>query len=150
MKLFKITESNKFYNLGERIETALRYIENINLSNLENGKYVIDGDDIFAVVQDYQTKAQSEAKWEVHKKYIDIQIVIKGREQMGWGLVENFSPITEYDKEKDILFLEGEGTFSELKEDYLAIISPEYAHMPSISVGEKPEYVKKVVVKVKA
>ncbi len=88
MIIVKINEAEELYDLDERMETALKYIENTDLNALENGRYEIDGDNIYAIVQDYQTKSQSEGKWEAHKKYIDIQCVIKGKEKIGWGLLE--------------------------------------------------------------
>jgi len=146
LKINKIKETSK---LSENIEKALEYIKKTDFNTLENGKYEISGKDIFAIVQDYHTKNQSEGKWEAHKKYIDIQYVIKGEEKIGWGLISDFTQITEYDSEKDIYFLNGEGVFESIKEGELAVIFPEHAHMPSLSVSNISQYVKKVVIKVK-
>lgn len=147
MKIANIKNAHLYYGINKRIKVALNYIENTDLVNLENGKYEIDGKNVFAIVQDYQTKFASDAKWEAHKEYTDIQYIIKGREQIGWGPVEDFSPITPYDNEKDIIFLSGEGDFAELGEKDFAIITPEYAHMPGISINNS-ESVKKLVIKV--
>jgi len=149
MVIDKIENALFYYGLSERIEKALKYIENSDLLNLENGKYQIEGDDIYAIVQDYETKPQSQGKWEAHKKYIDIQYIIKGRERIGWGMISDFSEITTYNEDKDIFFLEGNGEFTEIKEGFFIILTPQDVHMPSISVGKNQEYVKKAVIKVK-
>ncbi len=149
MIIAEIKDANLHYGLNENIEKAFRYIETTDLLNLANGRYEINGDDVFAVVQDYQTKPYTEGNWEAHKKYVDIQYIITGREKIGCGTVGNFSAVTDYDSEKDIFFLKGDGDFSLLNEGYFAIITPEFAHMPSISAGKSSEYVKKLVVKVK-
>lgn len=148
MIIARLKDAQEYYKLGKNMETALKFIENNDFASFENGRHEIDGSNVYAIVQDYETKAISEGKWEAHKKYTDIQCVIKGKENMGWGLLENFSAISKYDQEKDIFFLEGEGSFDELQEGYFAIITPEYAHMPSISTEKQKAYVKKVVIKV--
>lgn len=136
---------------AERINQGLDYIKNTDFSSIENGKYEIEGNNVFAIVQDYHSKPLEEGKFEAHKKYIDIQYIIKGQERICVGKLENFQNTTEYDNEKDIIFLKPKEStpsdFITLKEKEFAIFKPEDAHMPSISI-DKPSYVKKVVVKV--
>ena len=79
--------------------------------NLENGKYEIDGEDIFVSVQDYNTKPESEGKFEAHKQYADIQFIIKGEEKLGYTNIKNCKPTTFYDDKNDIVFLDGKGDF---------------------------------------
>lgn len=149
MIIDKIENACFYYGLGDRIERGLKYLEKTDLSEVENGKYEIEGENLFFSVQDYQSKPLVEAKFEAHKKYIDIQFIIKGQERLGYGNIEDFSPVGGYDEEKDIVFLKGEGDFALGKEGYFLIFTPQDAHMPSVCIDE-PQYVKKAVVKVLA
>jgi len=146
-----IKNANLYYNLSKRIEAGLKYLENTDFSTVECGKYEILGNEVYAIVQDYSSKSKCEGKFEAHRKYIDIQYVIKGAEQMGCSDVENFTDATDYSVEKDIVFLEPKTDFSQgfitVKEKEFVIFYPDDAHMPSIAI-DRPSYVKKGVIKV--
>lgn len=148
MIIDKLGNASFYYGISEKIATALKYLENTDLSGFQNGKYEIDGDDIFVIVQDYNTKLLSEGKFEVHRRYIDIQYIIKGVEKIGYTNVHKLKSSTEYDEEKDIIFFEGEGDFVTVEEGFFTIFAPEDAHMPGIE-SKISQYVKKAVIKVK-
>lgn len=143
-----IENAYKYYGLGDNFKKGFEFLQNTDLLNLKNGKYEIDSDNIFVSVQDYQTKPESEGKFEAHQKYADIQYIIKGREKLGVTDIENCKPITFYDEKNDIIFLEGKGEFFTADENTFLIFMPQDAHMPCISI-DNSEYVKKAVVKVK-
>lgn len=137
------------YNgMGERIKKALNYLQGTDFSKMEPGRYEIDGSDIYALVQKYDTKPAAEGKWEAHRKYADIQYVVEGVEQMGYAFIESLEVSQEYDPEKDALLLRGSGSMVICNRGTFAIFGPEDAHMPCIAV-DKPTPVKKVVVKVR-
>lgn len=148
MIIDKLTNSQLYSSLSERIDKAFTYLKQTDFSNIELGKYEIDGDNIFALVNEYNTKDESEGKLEAHKKYIDVQFVAKGRELMGYAPLENQKIINEYNEQNDIIFFEGEKSFIKVEEGMFAIFFPNDLHMPGINV-EKSEFVKKIVLKVK-
>ena len=137
----------QYYSLGPRIEAALRYLQQTDFSQVEVGRYEIEGDAVFALVQEYQTKPKSEGFWEAHHKYLDVQYVAAGAEHMGYGPVELMRE-GEYDTGNDFYKLEGEGDFFTLRAGYFAILKPQDAHMPGMAI-DKEQPVKKVVVKVR-
>lgn len=143
-----IKNSDFYLGLNEKFSKAFDFIKNSDLLSMECGKYEIDGDNIYANLQEYDTKPVDEGKWEAHKKYIDIQYVIKGQEEMGYANISEMKPICEYDESKDIVFLKGSGDFFVVKEGFFTIFTPNDAHMPSLAVVEE-EYTKKVIVKIK-
>lgn len=149
MKTDSILNAKEYYNLGERFQRGFEFLLNNDLSMFENGKYEIDGENIFVSVQDYNTKLLSEGKFEAHKKYADIQFIIKGQERLGCTDVKYLTPLADYDKASDITFFEplGDYDFICAKENDFVIFMPEDAHMPCIAINE-PKYVKKAVVKV--
>ena len=144
-----LNNAEKYYVLGEKIKKGFEFLKNTDLKNLKDGKYEIEGADIFANVQTLKTKNKTEAKWEAHRKYIDIQYLIKGVECMGYGLEHNFKDVVEkYDETKDIEFLNGDKyNFINLEENDFVIFYPDDIHAPMLCVNENQE-IKKVIVKV--
>lgn len=143
-----IENAQNYYGLSENLKKGFEFLKNNNLENFENGKYEIDGENIFVSVQGYNTKPEREGKFEAHKKYADIQFIIKGQEKLGFTNIQNCTPSTFYDEKNDIVFLEGQGDFVTAHEGDFLIFYPQDAHMPCISI-DNPQYVKKAVVKVK-
>ena len=93
MVIDKIENSKLYVSLSEKIAKAFAYINKTDLSQLALGKYEIDNNDIFAFVQEYDTKDKSECKLEGHSKYIDIQYIISGVELIGVTSLTNQIPI---------------------------------------------------------
>ena len=145
----KIQNAKTYYSLGEKIQKGFEFIKNTDLANIPEGKYEILGDEIFANVQNIQTKSKNDKKWEVHRKYIDIQYVIKGFECMGYGNLLDFNDIIEkYDEDKDVEFLNGEKfNYVNVQEGEFVIFYPQDVHAPMLSVNET-SCVKKVIVKI--
>ena len=57
----------------------------------------------FVLEQNYITKPRNECFWESHKKYIDIQLHLKGIEQMEFINVSHLEISEEYNQEKDLI-----------------------------------------------
>lgn len=129
---------------------AMEFLNNLE-PDCEDGEYEIEGKDVFARVMTYDTKKQEGALPEAHLKYIDIQVVLSGKELIFWNPLEELEIKTPYDEDSDVAFYGGDSSaFSKtlLSPGYFMAFFPEDAHMPSISINETPETVKKVVVKI--
>jgi len=148
MIIDNIKNFSLYKNLGEGINKALRFLNENDFSKIQDGRYNIDGDNVFALVNRYKTKRFEEAVWESHQKYIDVQFVAEGIEKIGYSILENMKVNKVYDENKDIQFLDGVGDFITLGKNNFAILYPSDVHMPGISANESGE-VLKVVVKVK-
>jgi len=135
-----------YRGLSPRLSRAIAYVQNTNLAALSTGRHNVEGDAIFALVQRYQTKPISEGRYEAHRQHIDLQVVVEGRERIGYGHLSRFVA-DPYDEAKDILWLDGEGTLLEIAAGSFMIMMPEDVHMPGIAVDE-PSAVTKVVVKI--
>lgn len=144
----QLKNAHLYYGMSKKIAIALKFLEENNLSMMSSGRYVVDGDDIFALFQSYMTKDVSEGKWEAHRRYIDVQFVLQGKEKMGYTSLEKMETIQDYDEDTDVVFFEGNGNFFTVPAGYFTIFFPEDVHMPGISV-DTPEPVKKFVVKIK-
>ncbi len=149
--VFDSIKNYKLYtNLSPRIAQALKIAAETDFTKVEAGKYVVDGDNLFYMVQSYKTGAPLE-KVEAHRKYIDIQYVIKGSEKIGVDSIKGLKVADPYVEEKDIefLYLGKNLTYLTVPQGSFAIFWPGDAHMPGRQNG-KPEDVVKVVFKVKA
>ena len=131
------------------IKTALDYIAKTDFSAIDPGRYELDGSNLFVLVQVYDSIPKEQGKWECHKNYIDIQYIAEGVEQIGCNNIDKMKVITEYNPEKDIAFLSGEGDFITFSKGSFGIFFPEDGHQPKIAVNNIPGKVKKVVIKIK-
>jgi len=147
MIIDKIENAHIYKNIGERISKSFEYIEVTDLKTMPAGKYLIDGENIFALVSEYKTKSESQGKLEAHRKYIDVQYVIEGEELMGYIPLGNQQILEPYKEENDIVFFTGDKSFIKVSEGMFAIFFPEDVHMPGISTGKISD-VKKLVIKV--
>ena len=140
-----IKNYKNYSDLHDGLRHGLDIISNTDFNSLADGKYIYS-DDIYMNVQSYLTK--SDADYEAHRVYADIQYIISGEEKIGVCRYNLCKPKIPYDSEKDIEFLEGEGEFISIKEQEFMILLPEDAHKPSITIDE-PSEVRKAVVKVR-
>ena len=67
-----ISSTKNYSSINKNFEKAFKFLKNNDLKELALGKYEIDGDNVFASVQEYITKTEEEMNWESHEKYIDI------------------------------------------------------------------------------
>ncbi|MCD4824599.1 MAG: YhcH/YjgK/YiaL family protein [Phycisphaerae bacterium] len=144
-----IHNASAYRALSGRIAAALTYLAETDFTSLPDGRDEIQGDEVFAIVQRYQTKPLEQGKWEAHRKYIDVQGVIEGQERIGFGDVTDMRVVEEYCPESDLVFLDGSGEFVTLSPGMFMLLFPHEAHMPCITSGQ-PSQVTKVVVKILA
>lgn len=142
-----LKNSELYYGLGENFEKAFKFLKESNLEEIECGKYEIDDNKVFAMVMEYNTKSAEESVWEAHKKFIDVQYIIKGKEKMGYVPLEKVEITEEYNAEKDVMFGKADGDFVTIEEGCFAIFMPKDGHMPSTNADEVTN-MKKAVVKI--
>jgi len=128
---------------------VLAFLKNqeANLPALPPGTYDINSSGAFASVSEYESRPESEGFLEYHRKFIDVQIVVAGREKIGIARKDNCRD-REYLEEKDLGKLEGTADFILMDASNFVIFFPQDAHMPQISCSDQREKVKKVVFKI--
>lgn len=147
MIIDKIENAALYAGLSERLAAGFNYIQNTDLIHTEPGIYEIEGEDVLAVVQEYESKQQSDCKVETHYNYIDIQYVIDGQERIGVASLGRQVPY-EVNHEKDYAFYDTETALIPLTPGMFAVFFPSDIHQPGVAMG-LPGKVKKVVVKVR-
>jgi len=101
MIIDNIKNSKLYFSVNNNFKKAFEFIEKAVNDNFEVGKYEIDGDKVYALVQEYETKTHNDTKFEGHKKYIDIQYIIEGTEYIEIADIDGMEPFTVYDDDKD-------------------------------------------------
>ena len=139
-----------YFKNKERWDKAFTFLKTTDLPKLEVKRHDIDGNNLYALVSGYVTKNVEDAKFEKHNKYIDIQYVINGTEQMSIApLKMKKDVLTPYDEAKDIEFMTVNQCSSyNATSEKVFIFFPSDIHRPGVKVGENA-LVKKVVIKVK-
>ncbi len=138
----------RYFCINEDLRTALEYLRRTDFSKVQDGNYEIRGKDIYAVVGRYSSKPRGKSLWESHRKFTDVHYVASGIEKIGSAPAERLTIAEEYNEEKDIVTLKGDGDFLMLKEGTFAVFHPGECHMPGIAL-DSPREVVKVVVKVR-
>jgi len=146
----KKTMAIQYFKNRERWDKAFSFLKNSNLSELATGKHNIDGDNLYASVSGYLTKDENAARFEAHRKYVDIQYVIKGKETIQIApLAIRDSVYQEYDETRDIeFFTVKEHKSLQATPDRFFIFFPSDAHKPGLN-AETADSVKKIVIKLR-
>lgn len=146
MIIDRLKNASLYFGVHKRLELAFKYLQNTDFSEVEPGRYEIEGTDIYALVQKYESKPKEKGRWEAHRRYMDIQYIWEGEELFGYAFIDDLININ-YDENKDFVTLEGKGDFFTLSAGSFVIVAPQDAHMPGLAISESRP-VKKVVVKV--
>ncbi len=115
------------------------------LTDYENKTYELSDGNRFFVLSG-TTKAPDVA--EAHRKYLDIQYIVKGKEVVGWADLADCKLEGEFNEEKDIGMYSGDFQFITIPAGVCYVVFPEDAHMPTRHLDVPNDSVK-VVVKLK-
>lgn len=147
MILDQLSKAALYRSLHARFGLAFDYLAATALTSLPSGKQTIQGDELFALVNDYSTQPQEKCRFEAHRRYIDIQLMVRGIERIGVANLAAMSDDEPYVAERDVAFFRGSGDLITLAQGTFAIFFPHDAHQPGVAVAE-PVQCRKVVVKV--
>lgn len=148
MILAPLAEADRYLALHPLFATAFGFLRGADLDALVPGRHAVDGERVFAIVEACAGRTRAEAKLECHRRYIDIQLVLEGTDEMGWKPVaECVDPATAYDAARDLRFFNDAPTsWIATRPGAFCIFFPEDAHAPLVSAGG----LRKVVLKVAA
>ena len=142
----KLSSIETYSGIHERLAKGLRLLRDTDFSDLPDGKYEVDGKDLFYMLQSYSTRENNDTP-EAHRKYIDIQFLLSGEEVMGIGALSDMKEEVRANPDGDVWFYHGPLSHVKLGRGYFAVLFPQDAHAPGIALCT-PDSVRKVVVKV--
>jgi YhcH/YjgK/YiaL family protein len=146
MILDRLENAERYVRLNPAFAPAFRFLQRADLGQLAAGRHEVDGDRIYAVVARDKGRRRAEAKLEAHRKYIDIQFVVAGNEEMGWTPLASCGAVSvPYNPQKDIEFFGGDpDVWLPVGPGAFAVFFPDDAHAPLVGTGT----IHKVIVKV--
>lgn len=146
MILDRLDQADKYLSLNPHFSKALKFLRRGDLAELEPGRHDIDGKDIYAVIVKGNGRPKDQAKLEAHRRYIDIQFIVSGCDEMGWQSTALCKKVEQkFDPDSDAeIFNDPVATWLTVGAGELAVFFPHDAHAPAAGSAE----FHKVVVKV--
>ena len=137
--------------MHEKFPEAFEFLKNYKDGSLPLGRHELDGDRLYAVIQEYTIEPDKKGIFEGHERYIDIQYIVSGTEKIGCVNVKTAVVDKPYDANIDAALYSGsEKSFDLLLSDGdFAILYPEDIHRPGMPALDSATLIKKIVVKVK-
>lgn len=147
MILDNINNFLKYARSSESSLLAYDFIMNFKKKELPVGRYELDGDRCYALVQEYETAPESEKDFESHRRYIDLQYIIEGCEEMYWQQTNSLEEKIPYNEEADVAFYSGSVSCRfQVRADEFVVFYPQDGHKPGCCV-QFPDKVRKIVIK---
>ncbi|MBO5481299.1 MAG: YhcH/YjgK/YiaL family protein [Clostridia bacterium] len=123
-----------------------KFLDKQNGTILDDGKYEID-ENCYVAVSEYETGAGKD--FEAHREYIDVQIVLRGREYIFVQDIKQGISTTEYDAQKDIIFYKSNDAKAYILDgSNFLVLDVDDLHKPGVAIDESMK-VKKYVFKIK-
>ena len=145
-----LDQRRRYTGLSPRFAAAFEFLEKLP-ANQPAGRYDIDGNNCYALMQAYATRPVDQAKVETHRQYIDIQFIQSGLETMLWAPLLALEQVTQpYVPENDVIFYATPPQMTPLKlgAGQFVIFFPADGHAGGLECGTLTE-VRKVVIKVR-
>lgn len=143
-----IKNIKKYAEIDEKIA---EFISGLN-TDVPSGRIYLSDDGLtYANVDEYTTKLHENCKLEAHKKYIDIQIMLDGVEELDYTDTDGLDVSEPYDIARDVMFFaKTERVLNKvvLAAGKFVLLYPHEAHQPQMAYKNSPTAVKKVVVKI--
>jgi biofilm protein TabA len=149
MVIDTLENSGTYELLHKNLPKAFEFIRQHMESLPQDGRYEIDGDNIYALVQSYDTMPAQQRMWESHRRYMDVQFMVEGSEVMGWAPLGLLAPIGEYKADNDFIgYEDGPSTPLLCTAGTFVFFFPTDMHKPCCT-ADKTCRVRKIVVKIK-
>lgn len=146
----RIENAHLVESLHRRFRQAFAVLADPATAHRPDGRCSVDGDDLYYILQHYTTRPIDQARFESHKKYIDIQALLAGEEIVYTSPIAGLEVVEPYSEAKDIMF-HRVGTpvaQTRLQPGIFCLLYPHDAHLPCCQVT-CPTPVHKVVFKIR-
>ena len=147
MIVSNLQNSERIESLHPLFKQLFDYVKTHDLLHTECGRIELEGDDLFINNVNPTCVSASDQVLEVHRDYIDVHILLEGKERIGWKALEDVTDLKQaYQKEGDCaLYSDTPTSFVDLLPGQFLIVFPEDPHAPVIGEGK----IRKLIGKVK-
>ena len=144
-----IEHIDRYRGFAKGLDALIDWLASNDFRALEAGRHDILGDKVYANAMEPTTRPVSEAHYEVHARYYDVQVDVRGREAFKVAQGEG-TQITPFNVEEDFGLLDAPSCIDgDLDEGRFAIFVPGEAHMPTLQFGnDGAQPIKKICFKV--
>ena len=147
MILDTIGNLSRYYPVHRLFPIVSEFVFSRYPGGLECGHITL-GCGIKASINEYTTILPDTGQLESHMKYIDLQLVLAGKEMAGYCNRDTCTETGPYNEEKDVSFHCGPVDFFILAPDRFALFFPHDAHIPGLAVDGTTGPVRKLVIKI--
>jgi biofilm protein TabA len=147
MILDRLDNAKRYLPLNPHFARAFAFLQQHDLRALPLGRHEIDGERVYATAMRGPGRPREAAHLEAHRKYIDVQVVLSGTDEMGWknkGTCRVSHGAYEADKDAEF-FADTPDAWVEVGPGAFTVFFPEDAHAPMIGQGELHKIVVKVL-----
>ncbi len=145
----KIENLGLYFDGKEYFSRIEDVIKEFIKSPFDSGRIDIDGDNMWCNVAKYNVEAKDEIKYEAHRKYADVQVMIEGEEIIGYSNLSDCTITEDFNGDNDISFMTSDkGVMMPLRKGFFMVLFPEDAHAPCLK-SDGAEFAHKLVFKVK-
>jgi biofilm protein TabA len=130
-----VANAERYIALHPLLSQVFAYMRNTDLLSLASGRHNIIGNDFFVIIERVSGRSRAEAQLECHRKYIDIQLVLAGIDEMGWKpLSDCHNPASDFNVASDIQFFhDTPSTWVAVPTGTFCMFFPEDAHAPLVA-----------------
>lgn len=146
MIVSNLQNSERIESLHPLFKQLFDYVKTHDLLHTECGRIELAGDDLFINNVNPTCVSESDQVLEVHRDYIDVHILLEGKERIGWKAIEDVTDLKQaYQKEGDCaLYSDTPTSFVDLLPGQFLIVFPEDPHAPVIGEGKIRKLIGKV------
>ncbi len=144
----ELSNIGRYASLSPNFQKAIAFLTCTDIFSLAVGDIEVQDDLVYGFLKEGNLKTENE-KWETHKRYADIQVIIEGAERIGYMPNTGQTLMDPYNEVKDVAFHNEPGTGTQLtlqKGDFV-ILFPGELHRPDCPVKENG-FSRKLVMKV--
>lgn len=151
MLLCTIDEFQRYIALHPRFAEAHRWIRRFLTEKLPDGKHEISGEQLFVTAETGETHPYGKRKFESHRRYIDIQVVLEGTETMHWWPIDRLHVREPFQDGVDYCFYAdplGAVVDLNMSAGHVVVFWPSDGHKPVCHPPAGPSRYRKLVFKV--
>ena len=147
----RIVDAENRVRMDSRIKAAFDFLKRRDLAQLPDGRYEIDGSNVYATISSPRLMPFAEAKVEAHRRYVDIHAPLAGRETLGVRELTDVERALPFDRDADyVLFSAKSEPVTIGVGEFALFYPPRGGHAPGCTLeGKSPEGFRKIVIKVK-
>lgn len=143
-----LSNLDRYRGLSKNLDCGITFLQSADLSALPQGRIEIQGDDIYANHFFYTTAPFSvENLFEDHQKYLDLHVILDGKECFAISPVEDLEFVEFREREDSTMYRGMPKDEVSLSKGLFLLVYPKEAHLPKL-LNEHPSEVDKLVLKI--